>query len=77
MLLKVGEINDGRRLCAVFNTGFDRIEKLRLFCDFDVKEISMLMPNGTERKVEFSRDGDLYTLDIPCYTLEPVILFVR
>ena len=77
VLLKVGEINDGRRLCAVFNTGFDRIEKLRLFCDFDVKEILMLMPNGTERKVEFSRDGDLYTLDVPCYTLEPVILFVR
>lgn len=77
VLFKAARMTDGRHLCAIFNTGFDRIEKLKLCCDFDAKEFSMLMPDGTEKAVDFSCDGDLYTLDVPCYTLEPVIIFVR
>ena len=77
VLFKLANMPDGRMLCAIFNTGFDRIEKIQLASSLDISKIHLLMPDGTEKCVDFTKDGNIYTVDTPCYTLEPVILFIE
>ncbi len=77
VLLKVADMTDGRYLCAIFNTGFDRIENIELCCNFNATSFEILLPDGTTKSIEFTRKGDLYTLNAPCYTLEPVVLLIR
>lgn len=34
------------------------------------------MPDGSRTKVDFTKNGEALVLDCPCYTLDPVILFI-
>ena len=74
---KCADMPDGRMLCAVFNIGLDPIEKTQLACDFEVKSFKALTPSAQEQEISFTREGNIYTLDIPCNILDPVIVFVE
>ena len=74
--LKCADMDDGRVFTAVFNIGLDPIEALELCCDFEAKGFSQLMPDGGEKEVGFRVDNGRYILDIPAYTLDPVVLFI-
>ncbi len=74
---RCADMDDGRVFCAVFNIGLDPIEKLELVCDFEVKGFERLMPDGSCSMVEFERLGNKYILNIPCGTLDPVVLFIE
>ncbi len=75
--LKCADMADGRIFCAVFNIGLDPIDNLELACEFNAKKIRMLMPDGSEKEVGFTFENGIYTLDIPCKTLDPVVLFIE
>ena len=74
---RCADMADGRVFCAVFNIGLDPIEKLELVCDFEATGFERLMPDGSCSAVGFERFGDRYILDIPCATLDPVVLFIE
>lgn len=69
--------DSGEIFTAVFNIGLDPIEKLDIFCEKNISEISKLMPDGTFMKLTFTSESGLYTIDTPCNTLEPVILVMK
>ncbi len=75
--LKCGHTKDGKLICAVFNLGLDKIEKLEMWFEKAPSKIEMLSPDGTLKEVTFSLDGDRWVIDIPCEILIPVILFVQ
>ena len=75
--LRVADMADGGLFCGMFNLGFDPIDEIELISKRNITSISRLMPDGTREDVEFTKDGDKYILQIPCYTLNPVILFIK
>ena len=74
--LKAGLMEDGRLLCAVFNLGTDPIEALELVTERNPRAIEVLLPDGTSKQVPFRQTGEATILELPCNTLEPVILFI-
>ena len=77
MYFRAAKINDGSAFCALFNLGFDPIEKIKLVIYDDVNEILKLMPDGTYQSVSFEKDEETYVVDSECITLEPVILIIK
>lgn len=75
--LRAGKTRDGERFCAIFNIGFDPIEKLELCITDAVCDVQKLMPDGTRRSIGFEKTNDRYVLDTDCNTLDPLILFIR
>lgn len=74
--LRAADMEDGGLFTAVFNIGLDPIEELELACERDVKRIEKLMPDGSRKEVAFTCENGLLKLECPCYTLDPVILFL-
>lgn len=75
--MRVADMPDGKLFCAVFNICMDPIDELELVVHKDVAKISHLMPDGSLGTVSFSRSDDSYTMDIPAYPLDPVILIME
>ena len=75
--LKAADMDDGGLFSAVFNLGLDPIESLELVIRDGATKIEKLMPDGIRANVPFTASGNVYTLDTPCNTLEPVILFIK
>jgi hypothetical protein len=75
--LKCADMNDGRVFVAVFNIGFDPIERLEICCGFEAKKFAYLTPSGEEAELDFEYIDGKYVLDIACNTLNPVILFIN
>ena len=73
---RAAKIDDGNLFCAVFNIGLDPIERLELVCSEKITAVSVLTPEGTRKSVSFERSSGRYLLDLPCRTLEPVILYI-
>ncbi|MBQ9120736.1 MAG: hypothetical protein IJY12_00025 [Clostridia bacterium] len=74
--LKAADMEDGRTFCAVFNIGLDPIDALVLVCDFEATKFEALTPDGGTTEIAFRREDDRYILDVPCRTLDPVVLFI-
>ncbi len=73
--LRAADMEDGRLFCAVFNLGLDPIDRLTLAADHPVTAIERLQADGTFAPVAFTTDENgVMTLDLPCYTLDPVVL---
>jgi len=70
-------MDDGRIFAAIFNVGFDPIEKTEIVCNKKVSEVEKLMPNGETQKVGFTYENGRYILETPCNTLDPLILFIK
>ncbi len=77
MYFRAADMKDGGLFCAAFNLGFDRISKLTLCADREITEIKHLTESGEYEAVAFNEKDGVLTLDLPCYTLEPVILILR
>ncbi len=75
--LRVGDLPDGTLFCSFINISLDPIEKITLKSDLDFTSIEKMTPGGKRIPVNFTREGDLYTLDTPAWTQEPVILFMK
>ena len=75
--LKVAEAPNDELFVAFFNIGLDPIENIVLNTDKDIKAIEMLDSDGERKPVAFTRDGETLTLDLPAFTLNPVILFLK
>lgn len=75
--LRAADMSDGRLFCAVFNISTDPIEFLELVTDKNVTAVAMLDPDGNEQELKFTYNDGLLSLDTPCNTLTPVILFIR
>lgn len=75
--LRAADMPDGKRFCAVFNLGLDPIDALTLVSDRPVQSIERLLPDGTFAPVSFTTDENgTMTLDLPCLTLDPVVLIL-
>ena len=75
--LKCGETTDGRIMCCVFNLGYDKMESIEMRFKKTPEKIEMLTPDGKFCDVSFTCEEGLCTIDTPCETLLPVILFVK
>ncbi|MBE6625146.1 MAG: hypothetical protein E7622_05820 [Ruminococcaceae bacterium] len=74
--LKVAK-NGDELLLAVFNIGLDPIDKLEMVFEKTPTSIERLCPNGQREAVSFEIQEGRIVMDIPCNTLDPVIIFVK
>ncbi len=74
--VKAGYMKDGNLLVSVLDMSADEIEGLPLYIKGNVKNIKMFAPNGDKVDVKFTKNGNIYTLDLTIYCLKPVILYV-
>lgn len=75
--LKCAQTADSSLFVALFNLGLDPVEKIKLVLENEATEIEHLLPNGEKENVVFTKEGSTYTLELPLYTLEPEILFIK
>lgn len=75
--LKAADAPNGETFVAFFNIGLDPIENITLNTKRPVSKIEMLNSDGKREAVSFEKDGETLTLDLPAYTLNPVILFLK
>jgi hypothetical protein len=77
VLMKAAQMRDGRMLCAILNMTLDMLPDFPLVIRKDVKSIKRLCPDGSYAYVDFTRDGDLYTLDLTVGIFDPLILTIE
>lgn len=75
--LKVADAPRGETFVAFFNIGLDPIENITLNTKRPVTKIEMLNSDGKREDISFEKDGETLTLDLPAFTLNPVILFLK
>ncbi len=75
--LKCADMENGELFCAVFNIGLDPIERLEMVFDFAPTQIERLCSNGEREAVSFKTQENRTIMDIPCNTLDPVVIFVK
>ena len=74
--LRLGKTSENAYMCALFNLGLDVIEEIELCTDFDVKKVTRMLPDGTEKEASFKKDGDRIQIEESANVLDPVILFL-
>ena len=75
--LKAADMPDGTLFVAFFNIGLDPIEEITLVAERAVSFVEWLTPEGRREPVPFREEAGTLILDLPAYTLNPVILFLR
>ena len=76
VMMKAAEYNGGL-FCAIFNIGFDPIEKIKLCVEKQINQAEYLNSEGVWVKCGFDCSSDILTIDLPSYTLQPVILRIN
>lgn len=72
---RAADMKDGSLFCALFNLSCDPIEETQLVCDRTVHTIERLMPDGTWQRQSFRpEEGQIYTVDVCCEHLNPILL---
>ncbi|MBE6611972.1 MAG: hypothetical protein E7632_05730 [Ruminococcaceae bacterium] len=74
--MRAADMEDGGLFAAIFNIGLDPMDETEIVCEREVSRIERLMPDGSRRPVDFTKNGSICTLDCPCSTLDPVVLFI-
>ncbi len=74
--LRLGKTQDQRYMCVLFNLGLDIIDEIRLETDFEVKKITRMLPDGSEREVSFEKTGSSIKMNESANVIDPVILFL-
>ncbi len=77
MYLKAADMKDGRLFCACINLSLDSHDKLELICRFTPSKIKYLTPDGSEKEASFTVENGVCILDLPCKTLDPVVVFIE
>ena len=75
--VKAARTEDGRLFCALFNVGLDPLDEIPLVVDRTVTSVRYLLPDGSYANAAFTADGNRITVDLPAYTLDPVILILE
>ncbi len=75
--VKAGYTKNGELLISLVDMSADEIENPTLYIKDNVTEIKMLAPNGEKVNVPFTKNGDIYTLDLTVYCLKPTILYIK
>ena len=75
--LKCADTQNGETFCALFNLGFDPIDKIELGCEFTPSKVECLTPDGEREELSFTIDNQSIIVDKNANTLEPVILFIQ
>jgi len=75
--MRAADMDDGTIFAAIFNIGFDPIEKTEIVSTKKLTEIKKLMPDGTKCDVDFEYKDGKYILNTSCNTLDPLILFMK
>ncbi len=74
---RAADMEDGGTFCAIFNLSCDPIEETRLVSRKKICRIERLCEDGTRAAVDFTADeSGVYTLNLVCEHLYPVILFL-
>ena len=74
--LRAAECEDGSLFTAVFNIGLDPLEEIPLTVDRKITRAEYLTADGERKDCSFRTEGDTIILNLPAFTLEPVILFL-
>ena len=77
MYLKAADMEDGRLFCAAINLSQDSYDALELVCEFTPSAIKRLTPEGMEERVSFTCENGVCRLDLPCKTLNPVVVLIE
>ena len=72
--MKAGYLPDGKLVCAIFNTGFDPMEEIRLCIEQQVGKVERLDCSGAWEACAFEQTGETLTVAAGALTLQPVIL---
>ena len=65
-------------LVMAINLGFDPAEQINLYLKKEPKSITMLLPDGTEKEVSFTKNDDgIFELDICAEPLYPLVLLIK
>ncbi len=75
--VKAGYTKNGELLISLVDMSADEIENPTLYVKDNVTEIKALAPNGEKVNVPFTKNGDIYTLDLTVYCLKPTILYIK
>jgi len=75
--MKVADCSDDSLFCALFNIGFDPIEKIALHSEKTPESVYRLEPDGSKKELDFEYENGIINIDSPAYTLSPVILFIK
>lgn len=74
---KCGRMPDGL-VVTLFNLGYDPIEETRLYVEQTPTSVMKLAPDGRFEDVSFRTEADgIITLSSGCYTLDPVVFFIK
>ena len=65
------------QMATLLDMSADEIENPTLYIKDNVTEIKALTPNGEKVDVPFTKNGDIYTLDLTVYCLKPAILYIK
>ena len=74
--LKGAYTSDGKLFCAIFNFGYDPIEKISLVIPKTIEKVEILAPDGTYQTFTFLETQNRITISHTAYPLDPVILFL-
>lgn len=78
VLLCAGYIENNKLLVNLINLGFDTMEETNLYLEKEPEKICMLLSDGSEKEVEFTRkDTDIYSVSVSAKPLDPVVLIVK
>ena len=75
--MKAGYFED-KIFCAFCNIGLDNLKDVTLVCEKPAKEISVINPDGSYSKCDFSIDNNgKITVNTPAELLNPVLLIIK
>ena len=75
--MKTGLTADGKRFCAFFNIGLDILENLPFVMAEGVKGVQTLQKDGSFAPCAFEKTAQGIVVNVPAYTLLPVILLME
>ena len=75
-LFKAAKMQDGKLFAIMLNMSLDEIEETKLVIKREVKSIKRIMPNGSYEKLNFTRDGDEYTLELSLKIFDPIAIII-
>jgi len=76
LYVRAADMQDGGLFTAIFNLGTDTIDNAEIVCERKVSRIEKLMCDGSRMAVEFTKNGEVLTLDCSANVLDPLILFI-
>lgn len=77
MYFKYGVMQNGERLLAFLNLGFDPVDKIVLRTELSPTSVRVLLPDGGFRRLPFYKEGDKLMIHKKINTLDPVILLIK